>query len=271
MSRSIALAVALALPVVPATARADMLQPEDIVTAELIPGWTTADGRQMAGLRLRLAPGWKTYWRAPGEAGIPPHFDWAGSENLAGVALHWPSPEVFDQNGMTSIGYHDVVVIPLELAPTLPGQPLRIETDVEIGVCQDICVPVTVHLAAELPVDAARRDPAIVAALIDRPLTAAEAGVSDISCAMVPSGDQMMVEVALSMPGLPGDSMAVVETADPTLWIGAGAASVAGDRLVMQAPVAARDGGAVILDRSLLRVTLLGSGIAVDLPGCRVD
>ena len=61
--------------------------PEDVVQIEVLPGWQTASGTQMAAIRLTLAPGWKTYWRAPGEGGIPPAFGWAGSQNIASTAF----------------------------------------------------------------------------------------------------------------------------------------------------------------------------------------
>ncbi|MCX8508161.1 MAG: protein-disulfide reductase DsbD family protein, partial [Rhodobacteraceae bacterium] len=56
--------------------------PDNLLKAEILPGWRTESGSQMAALRLTMAPGWKTYWRAPGDAGIPPRFDWTGSANL---------------------------------------------------------------------------------------------------------------------------------------------------------------------------------------------
>jgi DsbC/DsbD-like thiol-disulfide interchange protein len=75
------------------------------------------NGGHMAAVELQLAPGWKTYWRSPGDAGIPPSFDWSGSENVKSVRLHWPAPEVFEANGMQTIGYHERLVLPVEITP----------------------------------------------------------------------------------------------------------------------------------------------------------
>ena len=98
--------------------------PDDILHAELREGWRLPGGTQMAALHLTLAPGWKTYWRAPGEGGIPPSFDWAGSENIARVAFHWPKPQVFDINGVRVIGYRDELVLPMEFTAADPSRPM---------------------------------------------------------------------------------------------------------------------------------------------------
>ena len=93
----------------------------DIVRAELRPGWRKADGTHMTALQLTLAPGWKTYWRAPGEAGIPPSFDWSGSSNIQSVGITWPTPKVMYQSGMRSVGYSDQVVFPMQITPSEDG------------------------------------------------------------------------------------------------------------------------------------------------------
>ena len=84
-----------------------------VVQAEVLPGWRTENGDHMAALRITLNPGWKTYWRAPGDAGIPPLLDWSGSGNLESAEVTWPTPEVFSQNGMRSIGYTEELVLPV--------------------------------------------------------------------------------------------------------------------------------------------------------------
>ena len=99
---AISLFLALAAPALAPPALA--MTQDEVLTATLLPGWRMENGHQMAGLSLTLSPGWKTYWRSPGEAGIPPLFDWSGSDNIASVRLHWPSPSVFHTNGMHMAG-----------------------------------------------------------------------------------------------------------------------------------------------------------------------
>ena len=257
-------ALVLLLALLPGLSRAEA-PPSDIVTVEVLPGWQIGDGRHMAALRLTLAPGWKTYWRAPGDAGIPPLFDWSGSRNLGGVRLHWPVPEVWGTNGMRSIGYHDGVILPVEITRSGPG-PVRLSGEMDLGVCEDICVPARVRFDAELPADG-RRDPRIVAALVDRPLTADEAGVGSVSCRIAPAALGLSVTATLSLPPVGGSEDMVIETGDPTTWVSEPELSRQGDRLVATARIVPATDG-IAIDRSALRLTILSAGRAVDIRGC---
>ena len=78
------------------------------------------------GLHLQLGKDWKTYWRSPGEIGIPPSIDWTGSENVANVDFLWPAPERFTAFGIENFGYHNEVVFPLWIRLSDPGEPVRL-------------------------------------------------------------------------------------------------------------------------------------------------
>jgi DsbC/DsbD-like thiol-disulfide interchange protein len=176
---------------------------DDVLQANLLPGWVTDQGTHMAALELVLAPGWKTYWRSPGDAGIPPQFDWAGSNNLGTVRLHWPAPAVFDTNGMRSIGYHDVLVLPLEVTPLDPRQPIALQARVDLGVCKDICIPAMVDVAVDLPV-AGRPNPTISRALREMPISGEKAGLTDIRCSVDAIDDGMRITAVMALPAQGG-------------------------------------------------------------------
>jgi len=108
-------------------------------------------GTLSAGLDLDLGEGWKTYWRSPGEVGIPPSVDWSGSENIADVQFLWPAPERFTAFGIENFGYHDEVVFPLRITLADPGAPVRLRAQVSLLTCSDICVPQTFALNLSLP------------------------------------------------------------------------------------------------------------------------
>ncbi len=105
-----------------------------------------------AGVEIRLKAGWKTYWRYPGDAGVPPRFDWSGSENLAAVDIKWPAPERFvDESGAKSIGYRGDIVFPLIVRPADPAQPVRLKLKLDFAVCEKFCVPADAELLLEIP------------------------------------------------------------------------------------------------------------------------
>jgi DsbC/DsbD-like thiol-disulfide interchange protein len=258
------LILALALAVSAPAARAET---GTIVSADLLTGWRAADGTHVAAVRLRLAPGWKTYWRAPGEAGIPPAFDWSGSRNIAAVQIEWPRPEMFSFNGMRTLGYARELVLPVRIAPRDPAAPIRLDAVIDLGVCKDICVPASLAVTGDLPSDGAA-DPAIRAALAARPETAAEAGVRRHACTVDAEGDGLRVTAEVEVPPLGRSEMAVIEAGDETLWVGDARTVRQGARLVAVADVVPLTDAPVTLDRRGLTVTLLSEGRAVELHGC---
>jgi suppressor for copper-sensitivity B len=107
--------------------------------------------RVQLGIEIKLDRGWKTYWRAPGEGGVPPRFDWSGSANLAKTEIAWPAPKRFEIGGMESAGYADHVILPLEAVLAQPGEPLAVRLALQYAVCREICMLVDAKLALDLP------------------------------------------------------------------------------------------------------------------------
>ena len=118
------------------------------------------------GLQFQLAPGWKIYWRSPGDAGFPPRIDWTGSANLAAAEFHWPAPERFELFGLDTFGYGGEVVLPIDVKPQRPGEPVVLAARVDYLVCEKICVPYDAQLTLALPAGPAT--PSAHAHLIDR-------------------------------------------------------------------------------------------------------
>jgi suppressor for copper-sensitivity B len=118
------------------------------------------------GLEMRLKPGWKTYWRSPGDAGFPLTVDFDGSKNLAGADLAWPVPHRFQLFGLQTFGYKDQVVFPIAARPQVPGQPISIKMHVRYLVCETICIPYEANLTLGVP--AAPADLSDDAPLINR-------------------------------------------------------------------------------------------------------
>lgn len=152
------LAALLALALSPATAGevASSWATGHASRVRLVAGTDHADpARRLAGLQIRLSTGWKTYWRHPGESGgVPPRFDWTGSENLKSATVLFPAPQRLPDALGDSIGYKHDVDLPIRIEPRDPAQPMSLKLSIEFGVCREICVPAEAKLEIDVPADA---------------------------------------------------------------------------------------------------------------------
>lgn len=259
--------LAMAAALLPVAGNAGALG-EDIARIEVLNGGTTKSGSYQAALRITLQPGWKTYWRAPGDAGIPPSFSWRGSRNLEGLAITWPAPQVFLTSGYRTIGYHDQLVLPIEITPDQPNQPVRLKGRMQLGVCKDVCVPAELRFDQQLE-PGAERHPAIVASLASRPWSAKEAGVRSATCSLRPSKYGLTVSARIQMPSAGGEEVAVIEPGTPHFHAGETTTRREGGLLLAETEfLPAADGAGHAIDRSRLRITVLGRSHAVDIQGC---
>lgn len=158
--------------------------------ARLVAGGSQ-DGALMGGVEIRLPPGLKTYWRYPGDSGVPPHFDWSGSRNVEAVEVLWPAPTRFDDGGSFSIGYKHDVVLPLRITPKDPAQPVELKLNLDFAVCGKICQPANAALDLALPPGgAATAYPALKQALasVPHPATLGAQGETGIATAELHQG-----------------------------------------------------------------------------------
>ncbi|MGR7995545.1 MULTISPECIES: protein-disulfide reductase DsbD domain-containing protein [unclassified Xanthobacter] len=161
------------------------------VTVRLFNGGGTADTRDV-GLELQLQTHWKTYWRYPGDSGVPPMLAFEQSENVADVAVGWPAPRRFaDGAGGFSIGYKGTVVLPLTVTLKDPSQPAKLVLGLDFAVCEALCMPATADLTLDL---AAEPDPGAAAriaaarARIPEPQAVGVAGTPQIVSARLDTG-----------------------------------------------------------------------------------
>jgi len=234
----------------------------------LVAGWAEADGARVAGLSIRLAPGWKTYWRSPGDAGIPPQFDWSASENVAAVAVEWPAPEAFESFGMTTLGYKGAVTLPLVVTPADPAAPMALRLGLDFGVCADICVPERADLALAIAPGAPQDGATQVAGGRARaPLSAAEGGVLSAACGVSGSGATRRFEGRLTLDHAADPATLVVVEGPEGVWFAPAETVISGARLSVSAEAQVYAGPGWI-GRDALRMTLIAPGGAVDVRGC---
>ena len=116
------------------------------------------------GIELRLGPGWKTYWRYPGDAGVPPRFDFAGSENVKTITVLWPAPQRFSEDRINLIGYKGDVILPLRVTPEDHRKAVTLHLKLDYGICEKLCIPADAKVELVLSGDTSSREVALAAA-----------------------------------------------------------------------------------------------------------
>ncbi len=120
----------------------------------------------LGGIAFELSPGWKTYWRTPGDSGVPPRFDFSKSENIEAVTVLWPAPLKFDDGaGGHVMGYHDQIVLPLRIVAKNADKPVTLRAAINYAVCDKLCVPVEATPELAFTSVASTQDNALFAAL----------------------------------------------------------------------------------------------------------
>ncbi len=203
---------------------------EDILSAdtplaevEVLPGWRqqTPDGpRHFFGLSVTLAAGWKTYWRNPGETGLPPMLLWTQLDNVQQPILHYPSPRLFEDaaSQIPILGYENSVVFPIEVPVDSLATTAGVSGSLEFGICREVCIPSSFEFQVELPPDHTVSIDAIVAAINDKPrLVAASQTDVQFTCRFVPNQDSsLQVSVLLDTGSpIPENYLVLFEYPDP--------------------------------------------------------
>ncbi len=236
---------------------------DNVVQVSFRSGWTQSDGTHIAGMQIDLAPGWKTYWRQPGDVGIPPQFDWTGSENLENLSVLWPRPKVTWDFGARSIGYDTRVILPLVIHPKHDG-PITLRGRLSIGVCEDVCIPVDMNLKVSLKRTGAT-DAALSAAIKAQP----DVKRTKVVCSFQPFDGGVYARLSIKTPKLGADEHMAVEMDDRDLWIGTPKLSRNGRDLRAEVKILSNSGKTPAIQRAGLRTTLISGNRAVEFHGCQ--
>ena len=242
---------------------------ESFVDLRLVAGRAEADGSRTAGLVVEVAPEWKTYWRNPGVAGIPPKFDWAGSRNLAKAEISWPRPAFFQSFGLETLGYAEQVVFPVRLVPANPAQALDVHLEVALGVCREICVLEETTLSARIEPGAPAAEVGLVAAaeaLVPR--SGAKQGLVSAGCRISGTGKTRQFEAKLAFDAPLAEPRVILEGPDLTWFTGTKTEVGRGTgEVTVTASLKALQGD-LWVNRSDIRMTVLAGAFAADVQGC---
>ncbi len=152
----------------------------------------------VGGIEIQLQPGWKTYWRAPGDSGVPPRFDFSKSTNVESVTPLYPAPKKFDDGaGGVSYGYHKHVIFPLRIVPKNPNEPVQLRAAISYAVCEKLCLPVEAEAELAFTSAASALDSLVAGALnkVPKPVGTAEATPIALK-SFRRIGDRVVVDIA---------------------------------------------------------------------------
>lgn len=165
----------------------------------LVAGTAGEDAARYAGVEIRLEEGWKTYWRNPGDAGIPPVFDWSGSDNLASADVLYPLPHRLKDPAGTSIGYKGGVLFPVRITAEDDAKPVLVNLKLNYAVCEEFCIPADATLFLAVPAGEAGAAPsAAIAGSLARVPGAAGAGLPRVTGAAL-AGDGKKRHLAVTV------------------------------------------------------------------------
>jgi DsbC/DsbD-like thiol-disulfide interchange protein len=155
---------------------------EDIYSGiRLIAGANKSGAESLsAGIEIKMQAGWHTYWRYPGDSGVPPRFSFAGSDNLASATVLFPAPHAFTDEAGTTIGYKGNVILPVSVVPRQKDKPVTLRAKIDYAVCEKLCVPAEARLELTLGPTSGADNAALEAAeaRVPQPVSAAAAGLT---------------------------------------------------------------------------------------------
>ena len=212
----------------------------------------------LAGIEITLDQGFKTYWRTPGDSGLPPRFDWSGSDNVASTEIRWPAPKWHEDAAGVAYVYGKQAVLPVLVKPKDPTKPVKLVLALEYGVCKDICIPASANLTLDLSGANSERS-AVEAALAKVPLPrplGAQAELSILSIAPL-SQDKPAFTVTVRAPS--GTTPALFPEG-PENWFLSASHPVDGDRFTVTVEEKPKDAAGPVP----LRLTLVAGDQAIE-------
>lgn len=192
------------------------------------PAFSPEDSTLLLAWEVVLKKGWKTYWRSPGEAGVPPMFSWEGSVNLAAAELRYPLPRRFELFDFQTFGYGGRLLMPILIRPRVKGAPVTVRASVKYLICETVCIPLDASFELDLPAAEGEVLPTPFALDIHESLAAVPTEQA------APGSGLRIVDARLYGP--PGNQRLTVEVAAARLLSGADLLVEAGEGIMFDAP-----------------------------------
>jgi DsbC/DsbD-like thiol-disulfide interchange protein len=233
----------------------------------LLAGGAVESGRLSAGVEIRLTKGYKTYWRSPGDSGIPPRFDWSGSENLGSVETKWPVPSRFSDESGFALGYVEDVIFPLSITPIDPAKPVTLRLKLDYAVCEKLCIPAQGEASVKLTASSTRHQARIASFEAQVPQRVAM-GADGTRLAVVEAAAMIIngaTQVSLALTAPPALTLTEVLLEGPDMWAFGKATLTRQTDGQWRAVIGLHDRPMAASGKTPLLVTLIGTGAPVEV------
>ena len=237
-------------------------------SVDIIRGWRQSDDIHIAAINIKLEDGWKTYWRVPGIGGIAPILNWEKSKNIKNISQIWPTPNIYNEYGLQTIGYKDELLLPLQIQPIDKKQPIHLSITIDFGICSDVCVPIQTSVEEKLPERTSFGKKNILDTLEKTILSGNKSLFKIVKCNIIPIKDGFEVNAFFEgLTSFDKDTLGVVEyPVKQNGWINQKASSVSGNQLNIHATVYNKS--IHFIDRSDLTLTIFTKNKAFEFDGC---
>ena len=237
-------------------------------SVDIIRGWRQSDDIHIAAINIKLEDGWKTYWRVPGIGGIAPILNWDKSKNIKNISQIWPTPNIYYEYGLQTIGYKDELLLPLQIQPIEKKQPIHLSITIDFGICSDVCVPIQTSVEERLPERTSIGKKNILDTLEKVILSGNKSPFKIVKCNIVPIKDGFEVNAFFEgLASFDKDTLGVVEyPVKQSGWINQKASLISSNQLSVHAIVYNKS--IHFIDRSDLTLTIFTKNKAFEFDGC---
>ena len=238
------------------------------VSAKITDGLILKDQKHIFGLEINLEKNWKTYWRLPGKIGLKPIFNFNKSENIKIAEIIWPTPIIFGDPSLWSIGYKDGVTLPIKITPIDNSKPIKLEIEAYIGICEDVCIPYAFDISHSVVIGQNQDNHKILGAILSAPIKSNETGVQLPQCVI--RNDELTLKFNQKSvnSGLENIELFVIEVGSSVFFINSKKSYTFNDRIVASTEKDLKQELPKVLSRDKIRTTIIGSNQSLEFVGC---
>ena len=239
-----------------------------LVSAKITDGWIKRDQELIFGLQINLEKDWKTYWRLPGKTGLRPTFNFNSSENILAAEIMWPTPMIFGDADLWSIGYTDSVLLPIKVTPIDILKPVKLSVKADIGICNDVCILQTLDISYSAKPNLNRKNQKIMAAILSSPINSNELSLQLPQCIINDGELTLKLNKKNLDSGLRNISLFVIEVGNSVFFVNSKRSRIVDDHVFVSTAKGIDSELPAVISRDRIRTTIIGPNQSLEFFGC---